>query len=103
MAEGETELLFSAVSYAESLVKPAEDETTLRAATDAIASLGMRILAPDAATARDAARLRGLGVSLADGFALAAALLHDASVASFDERVRRALRPAGLGLCEPLA
>jgi predicted nucleic acid-binding protein len=97
------DLLFSAVNYGESLVKPAEDERTLRAAVDAIASLRIRVLAPDAEIARNAARFRGLGISLADGFALATATAHDASVASFDKRVRRALRPAGIRLCEPLA
>ena len=103
LTEDETDLLLSAVNYAESLVRPAESGATLRAAVDAIASLRIRVLAPDAATARNAARLRGLGISLADGFALATASAHRASVASFDKRVRRALRPAGLRLCEPLA
>jgi predicted nucleic acid-binding protein len=99
----ETELLISAVNYAESLVRPAEDEATLRAAVDAIASLGIRVVALEAATARNAARLRGLGISLADGFALATAAANDASVASFDKRVRRALGSADLRLCEQLA
>jgi predicted nucleic acid-binding protein len=103
MTEDETELLLSAINYAESLVKPAESEGTLRAAVNAIASLRIRVIAPDAATARSAARLRGLGISLADGFALATAIAHDATVASFDKRVRRALRPAGLRLCKALA
>jgi predicted nucleic acid-binding protein len=103
MAEEEVDLLISAVSYAESLVRPAEDERTLRAAIDAISSLGIRIAAPDAAIARTAARYRRLGISLADGFALATAKAHDASLASFDKRVRRALRPAGLRLCGSFA
>lgn len=96
-AEG-AELLLCTVNYAEALVRPAEDERTLRAATDAIASLGIRLLAPDAALARNAARRRALGVSLADGFALATAERAGADLASFDRRVRRALRPAGLRL-----
>lgn len=91
------------MNYAESLVRPAEDEGALRAAVDAIASLRIRVLAPDAAIARGAARLRGLGISLADGFALATASAHDATVASFDMRVRRALLPAGLHLHESLS
>jgi predicted nucleic acid-binding protein len=103
LAADETELLLSSVNYAESLVRPAEDEGAMRAAIDAIASLRIRVLAPDAATARNAARFRGLGISLADGFALATASAHDASVASFDKGVRRALRSAGLHLCAPLA
>ncbi len=102
-SQDETELLISAVNYAESLVRPAEDEATLRAAVDAIASLGIRVVAPEAATARNAARLRGLGISLADGFALATASANDASVASFDKRVRRALGQADLHLCDQLA
>lgn len=103
IAEEEIDLLICAVNYAESLVRPAEDERTLRAAVDAISSLRIRIVAPDAAIARNAARYRNLGISLADGFALATATAHNAGVASFDKRVRRALRPAGLRLCKPLA
>jgi len=101
-AKEETELFISVINYAESLVRPAEDERSLRAAIDAISALGIRVSPPDAVIARDAARFRGLGISLADGFALATAKAHEASVGSFDKRVRRALRPAGLRLCEPL-
>lgn len=103
MSEDETTLLISSVNYAESLVRPAEDERALRAAVDAIAALRIRVLAPDATIARAAARLRALGISLADGFALATASAHDATVASFDKRVRRSLGAAGLCLYEPLA
>lgn len=99
MAEEEMDLLLSSVNYAESLVRPAEDESTLRAAVEAIATLRIRVVAADPAIARDAARNRGLGISFADGFALATATAHDATLASFDRRVRRALRPAGLSLC----
>jgi predicted nucleic acid-binding protein len=102
MAEEEMDLLLSSVNYAESLVRPAEDERTLRAAIDAIAALRIRVVAADPAIARDAARNRSLGISLADGFALATAAAHDATFASFDRRVRRALRPAGLNLCPAL-
>jgi predicted nucleic acid-binding protein len=103
LAEDGTELLLSAVNYAESLVRPAEDEQILRTAVNAIAALQIRVVAPDQAIARNAARHRGLGISLADGFALATADAREATVASFDKRVRRALRPAGLRLCAPLA
>jgi hypothetical protein len=41
------EPVICAASYAEALVRPAEDERTLRAAVDAIASLGIRTSAPD--------------------------------------------------------
>jgi predicted nucleic acid-binding protein len=103
LATDDVELLLCTVNYAESLVRPAEDERTLRAAVDAIASLRIRVVSPDASVARNAAKNRALGISLADGFALATAAAHDATVASFDKRVRRALRPAGLQLCEALA
>jgi predicted nucleic acid-binding protein len=86
-----TELVICTVNYAEALVRPAEDERDLRAAVDAIASLGIRTSAPDAAAARLAARHRARGVSLADGFAIATAERLGAELASFDQRVRRAL------------
>jgi len=101
-AAEDAELLLCTVNYAEVLVRPAEDEPSLRAAVDAIAALGIRLHAPDATLARDAARHRGHGISLADGFALATAERADASVASFDKRVRRALRPAGLRISQVL-
>lgn len=101
-AADEVQLLLCTVNYAEALVRPAEDERSLRAAVDAIAGLGIRLLAPDAALARNAARHRGRGISLADGFALATAERSDAWVATFDKRVRRALRPAGLRLDDGL-
>jgi len=103
LASEGAELLLCTVNYAEALVRPAEDDRNLRAAVDAIASLGIRMLAPDAALARTAARRRTLGVSLADGFALATAERAGADLASFDKRVRRALDPAGLRLSPALA
>ena len=84
-------------------MSPAEDERTLRTAIEAIRILGIGLVAPTAAIARDAARHRALNVSLADGFALATAAARDATVASFDARVRRALRGAGLELAPELA
>jgi predicted nucleic acid-binding protein len=99
MTKEGADLLLCAVNYAEALVRPAEDERTLRAAVEAIAALRIGVVAPDAAIARAAARNRSFGISLADGFALATAAARDATVASFDKRVRRALRPAGLRLC----
>lgn len=103
MIERETSLLLSTVNYAEALVRPAEDERTLRAATDAIAVLGVRLVAPTPPVARDAARHHGLGISLADGFAVATAQAHSASVATFDRRVRRALRRLGVALAPGLS
>ena len=89
-------LLLSLINYAETLVRPAEDEATLRSAVSAIQRLGFQLSAPTPAIARDAARLSALNISLADGFALATARAHQATVASFDRRVRRATRAAGL-------
>jgi predicted nucleic acid-binding protein len=103
MTEERVDLLLSTVNYAETLVRPAEDEATMEAAVDAIAALGIRPIAPTPAIARDAARYRLLGVSLADGFALATGRAHSASVASFDRRVRRAMSNLGLELPNALA
>ena len=102
MIGAETELLLSLVNYAETLVKPAESEATLRSAIGALAALGIRLVAPSPAIARDAARHRGLNISLADGFAIATAQARGASVASFDARVRRALRSTGVDLATGL-
>lgn len=85
-------LHLSVINYAEALVKPAENPTTLRQAIEAMATLGIHVHSPDAAVAREAARLRSLNISLADGFALATAKRLDASVASYDRRVRAAAR-----------
>lgn len=97
-ATEQVELVLCSINYAEALVRPAEDERNLRAAVEAIASLGIRVQAPDASLARLAARRRALGVSLADGFAIATAERAHADLASFDRRVRRALEPAGIRL-----
>lgn len=91
-------LLLSLINYAETLVRPAGEERDLRAAIDALATLGVRLVAPTPAIAVDAARHRALNISLADGFALATAQAHRADVASFDRRVRRALPEVGLKL-----
>lgn len=98
-----TPLLLSLINYAETLVRPAEDQRTLQAATDAIRALEIRLLAPTPEMARDAARHRRLNVSLADGFAIATAQAYGANVASFDRRVRRALSGLGLVLTPELA
>jgi len=98
----EVPLLLSLINYAETLVRPAGDRRQLRAATTALEALGIRLIAPTAVIARDAARLRGLGISLAGGFALATARAERASVASFDRRVRRALRHEGIDLAPAL-
>jgi hypothetical protein len=75
----------------------------MRTARDALTALGVRLVAPTRAIAVDAARHRTLGISLADGFALATAQARDAHVASFDLRVRRALPKVGLSLAPQLS
>jgi predicted nucleic acid-binding protein len=102
LAADRFDLYLSTVNYAEALVRPAKDEQMLRTAMRAITALGISLVAPDGASALAAARYRNLGISLADGFALATAKRHGTSVASFDKRVRRALGPAGLELCPAL-
>lgn len=102
MIESETPLLLSLVNYAETLVKPAEEKDSLRAAVDALSALGIQLIAPTAAIARDAARYRSLSISLADGFALATAQAQRATLATFDRRVRRALPKTGLTLASQL-
>lgn len=103
MISEETTLLLSLVNYAETLVRPAENEQTLHVAIQAIAALGIKPVAPTPGIARDAARYRALNISLADGFAMATARAHGATVASFDRRVRRALPHAELELDQLLA
>jgi predicted nucleic acid-binding protein len=102
LADDGVPLLLSLINYAETLVRPAEDEHTLQTARDAMTALGIQLIAPTASIAVDAARHRGLNVSLADGFALATAQARDAHVASFDRRVRRALPKLGLQLAPQL-
>jgi predicted nucleic acid-binding protein len=102
MSEEGVPLLLSLINYAETLVRPAEDESTLRTARDALSALGVRLIAPTPPIAVNAARHRGLNISLADGFALATAQAHDAHLASFDRRVRRSLPKAGLELAPQL-
>lgn len=102
MIDADTALLLSIVNYAETLVRPAESEQTLRAAVNALAALGVRLVTPSPAIARDAARHRALNVSLADGFAIATAQARGATVASFDARVRRALRTLNVQLASGL-
>lgn len=96
LIDAEAPRLLSTVNYAEALARPAEDERTLRRAVDAIAALGIRLVSPSAEIARAAARYRALGISLADGFAIATAEAHGASVATFDRRVRRGLGRTGV-------
>ena len=102
MSHDATPLLLSIVNYAETLVRPAADELSLRAAVRAIDALGVELVAPTPAIGRQAAQMRSLGISLADGFALATAVARGATVASFDRRVHRALKTAGIELAGQL-
>lgn len=103
LADDGVPLLLSLINYAETLVRPAEDERTLQTARDALTALGIQLVAPTASIAVDAARHRGLNISLADGFALATAQARDAHIASFDRRVRRAPPKIGLQLAPQLS
>ncbi len=98
LAQEEIPLLMSVVNYAEALVRPAQDDRTLRAAVAAIDAMNVRIVSPTPPLAREAARLRAHGISLADGFALATARAHGAWLATYDRRVRRALALARVEL-----
>lgn len=98
LIEADAPRLLSTVNYAEALVRPAADARTLRQAVDAIAALGIRLVAPTAEIARDAARNRALSISLADGFALATAQARRAAIATFDRRARRAAAQLGVEL-----
>ncbi len=98
LAKEETPLLMSVVNYAEALVRPAQDDRTLRAAVAAIDAMNVRLVPPTPPLAREAARLRAHGISLADGFALATARAHGAWLATYDRRVRRALDGAQVEL-----
>lgn len=102
MSDEDTLMLLSLVNYAEVLVRPAADERMLRTAIAAVDALGIALVPPTAPVARQAARLRGAGVSLPDGFALATARAHGAWVATFDRRVRRSLGRAGVELAPAL-
>jgi predicted nucleic acid-binding protein len=103
LAEAGVELRISLINYAEALVRPAEDDATMRTAIAAIEALGIEPTPATPAIAREAAGLRAtVPISLADGFALATARARQASLATFDKRVRRALRPAGVDLAPGL-
>jgi len=73
MLAADTQLLLLLLNYAETLVRPAQDEATMRAALTALSALGIRLIAATETIARNAARHRALSISLADGFAIATA------------------------------
>jgi predicted nucleic acid-binding protein len=91
--------LLSLINYAEALVRPAETEASMRTAVAAVQALDIELTPPTTTIARDAARLRANhNISLADGFAIATARTHQSTLATFDKRVRRALRATGIDL-----
>lgn len=98
LVQHETRLTMSLINYAEALVRPADDDAALGIAIRAIGAMGIALDSPSPHVARDAARFRAQGVSLADGFAIATARAREAQLATFDKRVRRVLKPAGIAL-----
>lgn len=87
-------LFISLVNLTEVLVAPAAERLRLRAAREAIATLGVAIHQPNEAIGVAAAGLRGTHpISLPDAYCLATARFADAEIASFDEKI---LRAAGL-------
>jgi predicted nucleic acid-binding protein len=97
-----TPVVVSAVNLSEVLVAPAADRRRLRQARTAIATLGVAVHGPGEAIAVDAARMRQVHpVSLADAYCLATAGFHEASLASFDEKVTRAARAEGTATASP--
>jgi predicted nucleic acid-binding protein len=98
MLDEGTGMLLSVVNYAEALLRPAERDDSFRAAVAGIDALGLELVAPTAAVAREAARLRNAGISLPGGFAVATAVTRGASLIAFDARVRRIARREGVQL-----
>jgi predicted nucleic acid-binding protein len=95
--------LLSLINYAEVLVRPAASEASMRTVLGALEALDIELTPPTPTIARDAARLRAsYTISLADGFAMATARADQSTLATFDRRVRRALRPASIDLAPQL-
>ncbi|MCL4289895.1 MAG: PIN domain-containing protein [Thermoleophilia bacterium] len=89
--------LISVVNLSEVLVAPAADRRRLRAAREAIATLGVAIHQPGEPIGVEAARLRSAHpLSLPDAYCLATARYADASVVSFDQNVLRAAALEGV-------
>jgi predicted nucleic acid-binding protein len=84
-------VMISVVNLTEVLVGPAAERAKLAAAREAIAALGVNVHQAGEAIAVEAARFRGrYPISLPDAFLLATSKIAGATVASFDEKVRRA-------------
>jgi predicted nucleic acid-binding protein len=103
LIDGGIPRLLSLINYAEALVRPAEAEASMRTAVAAMQALDIELTPPTTTIARHAARLRANhNISLADGFAIATASARQATIATFDKRVRRALRSTGIDLIPEL-
>jgi predicted nucleic acid-binding protein len=91
------DLLVSVVNLSEVLIAPAAEHERLRAAREAIATLGVTVHSPTEAVAVDASRLRSRHpISLPDGYLLASAKHTRAAAVSFDRKVLRAAEAEGI-------
>lgn len=90
-------LVISVINLSEVLIAPSTDPQRLRVARAAIAALGVEICLPTESIGVHAAELRGHHpISLPDAYALATARHLGATVASFDRKVLRAGKAAGI-------
>lgn len=97
--EQDDSTLISVVNLSEVLVAPAADRQRLRAAREAIASLGVAIHCPTEAIGVDASRLRSRHpISLPDAYLLATARQTGAAAVSFDRKIVRAATAEGIPL-----
>lgn len=95
--EQDDAVLVSVVNLSEVLVAPAADQQRLRAAREAVATLGVTVHLPTEAVGVDASRLRSRHpISLPDGYLLATAKHTGATAVSFDRKVVRAAKAAGI-------
>ncbi|HEY7953436.1 MAG TPA: PIN domain-containing protein [Solirubrobacteraceae bacterium] len=95
--EQDDAVLVSVVNLSEVLVAPAADRKRLRVAREALAALGVSVHLPSEAVGVDASRLRSRHpVSLPDGYLLATAKHTGATAVSFDRKVVRAAKAAGI-------
>ena len=86
--DGQDACLISVVNLTEVLVAPSTDVSTLTAAREAIAALGVTTHQPNQAIAVDAARFRQRHpISLPDAYCLATAKHTGAAVSSFDQKI----------------